>query len=101
MAYTGSPSSGTILQDPSIYTAMERMSIAAGTITPRYTPETKLAMRLDCSPHALPYDRLTVHKLNDQTMLVWVINKGDHVVLEDEVALFPSDKLITQLRMLK
>jgi hypothetical protein len=46
------------------------------------------------------FDFLAVHKLNDEKMAVFVCNNGDYAVIEDDANMFPSDALITQLRML-
>ncbi len=48
-----------------------------------------------------PFDHISSH-LCDDKVLVFVVphNKSDAVILEDDPNLFPSDTLITQLRLL-
>jgi hypothetical protein len=47
------------------------------------------------------FAHIDIHGHNDK-MFVWIITKaGDSVVLEDESALFPSDTLITKLKMME
>jgi hypothetical protein len=48
-----------------------------------------------------PFDYIATHRLNDQKIAVFVCNGADYCVLEDNVDLFPSDALITQLRMIQ
>ncbi len=49
---------------------------------------------------ALGLDHLHAHEDKDMTF-VFVVHMGKHVVLEDERTLFPSDQLITSLRLLR
>lgn len=48
-----------------------------------------------------PFDHISSH-LCDDKVLVFIVphNKSDAVILEDDPNLFPSDTLITQLRLL-
>lgn len=48
----------------------------------------------------MPFAFLECYK-RDETVFVFVVNSGDPVILEDGWDLFPSDKLITKLRILK
>jgi hypothetical protein len=64
------------------------------------SPRQMIGMRLHIPPDGvIPFDRIEVHHGADK-YLIWVVNKGQSVVLEDETGLFPSDALITQLRLL-
>lgn len=47
-----------------------------------------------------PFDHMTVH-LAEEKAIVFVVNNGQPVVLEDEKILFPSDKLVGQLQVLE
>jgi hypothetical protein len=52
--------------------------------------------------HPAGFNHITVHKSDDKTVLVFVVQKdGKYLVVEDEWNLFPSDALITQLRLLE
>jgi len=47
------------------------------------------------------FDYIASHRITDEKVAVFVCNNGSYVVLEDNTDLFPSDTLITQLRMLQ
>lgn len=47
----------------------------------------------------LPFEYLEVVEVKDR-MIVFVVHQGKPVVIEDELHLFPSDKLINALRLL-
>ena len=55
----------------------------------------------DLNPVAGLFDFLAAHRLTENKMAVFVCNNGSYVVLEDDTNMFPSDALITQLRMLQ
>lgn len=68
--------------------------------------ERMIYMRLQAgkgraNPAAGIFDFLAVHKLTDEKMAVFVCNNGDYAVIEDDANMFPSDALITQLRMVQ
>jgi hypothetical protein len=48
----------------------------------------------------LPCKVTHCHKLNDQKVVVFAISEGKAVVIEDDINLFPSDALVTAMRML-
>jgi hypothetical protein len=62
-----------------------------------YTPVAMIEMRLG---GAHGFDHLTVYGAKEKTF-VFIAHKGQGQILEDDPALFPSDKLITQLRLIK
>ena len=72
-------------------------------VSPRvYTLQEKMEMRMGWIPNRPPSSFASVeyHRLNDK-VFVWVLTKEEQsVVLEDEHALFPSDALITKVRMM-
>jgi len=72
-------------------------------VSPRvYTLQEKMEMRMSWVPNRLPSNFAFVEyrRLNDK-VFVWVLTKEEQsVVLEDEHALFPSDTLITKVRMM-
>ena len=72
-------------------------------VSPRvYTLREKMEMRMGWVPNRPPSSFASVgyHRLNDK-VFVWVLTKEEQsVVLEDEHALFPSDTLITKVRMM-
>lgn len=45
-------------------------------------------------------DFISSYRISPERVAVFVCNNGAYVVLEDDANLFPSDSLITQLRML-
>lgn len=47
-----------------------------------------------------PFQKISAHRLNPDTVVVFVIQNGKAILLEDGVDLFPSDTLVTQLRLL-
>jgi hypothetical protein len=47
------------------------------------------------------FDYIASHRITADKVAVFVCNNGSYVVLEDNSDLFPSDTLITQLRMLQ
>lgn len=61
----------------------------------------KIAMRLHVHEGALlPFQHIHAYKVDETKAIVLVVQDKQHVVIEDEWALFPSDKLVTQLRLL-
>ncbi|HEY7822613.1 MAG TPA: hypothetical protein VIG24_07265 [Acidimicrobiia bacterium] len=62
--------------------------------------EAMMRMRLRVSIHKdLPFQHMSTVEIEEK-ILVFVVQNNEYVVLEDETALFPSDTLITQLRLL-
>lgn len=60
-----------------------------------------IAMRLHIPEgETVPFDFLETH-LYKETVFVYVSVDGKNVILEDDAALFPSDTLITQLRLIQ
>ena len=47
------------------------------------------------------FDYIAAHRYAEGKVAVFVCNDGGYVVLEDNTDLFPSDALITQLRMIQ
>jgi hypothetical protein len=47
------------------------------------------------------FDYIASHRITAEKVAVFVCNNGSYVVLEDNTDLFPSDALITQLRMIQ
>lgn len=70
-----------------------------------FEPETKIAMRMHWpTNHHIP-DGVAVFQAYEiaghtNAYVFIIFTSGRHVVLEDEAGLFPSDALITQLRVL-
>jgi len=62
--------------------------------------EKMISMRLRSARESF-FQHWHCHKINDEKVVILVINNGTHVVLEDPWPLFPSDTLITQLRLLE
>lgn len=83
------------------------MSSAAGPHSHGFAPSPfeaspiqMIAMRLRVPPgQKLPFDHVNAY-LSDKVAAVFIVQNGKVVVLEDEPAIFPSDKLIAELRLL-
>lgn len=75
----------------------------AHTVAAKYvTPRAKIAMRLDVPEgSSLGFQHIDALGLNDEKMVVFLIVDGKPMYIEDDRALFPSDTLITQLRILR
>lgn len=59
-----------------------------------------LAMRMRVPEGSkLPFEHLSMH-VTDTAAFVFLVTKGKPVTIEDDASLFPSDQLITQLRLL-
>ena len=50
---------------------------------------------------SLPFDKLVCHELADKRVVVFVCQGDQATIIYDEADLFPSDTLMTQLRMIK
>lgn len=60
-----------------------------------------IGMRLRIQEGArIPCDFITAHEAGDK-VFVFVVHNGQPLVIEDDKDLFPSDKLVTQLRLLQ
>lgn len=57
----------------------------------------KARMRTDKN---LPLDAIHIHEVTSEVIVVFIVNKGQYVTIEDSAALFPSDALMTKLRVL-
>jgi hypothetical protein len=67
-----------------------------------WTLRDKILMRLDMPDgYHIGFHHLDAVRLNDEKMAVFVVFDGKHCTLEDDAHLFPSDTLITQLRILR
>lgn len=60
-----------------------------------------LAMRLRVAAGALmPFDFIQAHAINNERVVLFIVHKDTPMMLEDDGNLFPSDALITKLRLL-
>jgi hypothetical protein len=75
------------------------------TINPpqrRYSDVEKIGMRLDIPPGPMMgFDSIHVAPMGDSKKVVFLIVNGKPLMIEDDEHLFPSDTLITQLRLLR
>jgi hypothetical protein len=73
----------------------------AGVYTPHMFPfQDMIRMRLGLTPGApLPFQFLEHYKVSSEKHIVFVVQGGKPVIIEDG-ELFPSDQLITQLRLI-
>lgn len=58
-----------------------------------------LCVRLRCSPQAFPFPMFNSY-IGGETVFMAVMSGGELVTLKDDLALFPSDALMAQLRLL-
>lgn len=83
-----------------------RRVLASSSINDRrgrliFTPREKLFIRLNIQEgQHVPFNFLEAAKLDDDRMVVFVIVKDKYAAIEDDASLFPSDTLISQLRVL-
>lgn len=77
---------------------------ATAAIPPRWSEgnlQQMLASRLCWGIDAkCPFQRVLPIKVTDETVALFVVTKDDALVLKDDAKLYPSDALITQLRLL-
>ena len=75
----------------------------------KVSPMSMLCMRMQWGPYSrvepselstLPFEHVGVH-LGENKAIIFVVTKGEPVTITDDKALFPSDALVTQLRMLE
>jgi hypothetical protein len=90
---------GTTSADYNGLTVITQAGIESVTYTSAKL-EDMIRMRLRSAPGSF-FDHWHAYKAKDDKVVVLVVNNGAHVVLEDEWPLFPSDALITQLRLLE
>ena len=68
----------------------------------RYSDVEKIGMRLDIPPGPMMgFDSIHVAPMADGKKVVFLIVNGKPMMIEDDEHLFPSDTLITQLRILR
>lgn len=87
-----------------ITTAVDRRINTHSTFnsSQRFEDDRMIFMRLRVQAgDQKPFDFLATHRITEDKVAVFVCNNGSYVVLEDSTDLFPSDTLITQLRMIK
>jgi hypothetical protein len=58
-----------------------------------------IASRLRMNGQTLPFDHLYAAEM-DEKVVVFIVQNGQHVTLEDNKDLFPSDNMMAQLRLL-
>lgn len=73
------------------------------------TAMSKLAMRMQWGPYAprdvqgitasIPFDHMSIHEGSSKAF-IFIVHGSEAITLEDDMVLFPSDKLCTQIRML-
>jgi hypothetical protein len=73
------------------------------------SPMSMLMMRMQWGPFAggdegafvpsVPFEHMAVH-LGNGKAFVFIVSNGEAVTLSDDPGIFPSDALITQVRML-
>lgn len=73
---------------------------AEDTLTPERM-RGMIASRMRWSPAGLHFDYLEARKLNSEQAIVFLVVGDKAVMIYDDINLFPSDTLITQLRLLE
>lgn len=77
-------------------------SVAAHRQRLIFTPREKILIRLNITEgEYFPFDHLDAVPISEGKMVVFVVYKGQHTIIEDDAHLFPSDTLIAQLRVLR
>lgn len=92
---------------PDIYDIRDQNSMMNGRTLP--SAMSMLCMRMKWGPYndqrafgestGVPFEHLSIH-LGKEKAVVFIVTAGEPVTLEDEIGIFPSDALITQLRVL-
>lgn len=107
----GSPLPGKAVPEPDYFDRYEE-GIIYGARS-KMKPFTLLAMRMRWGVYAeplqqsdmglgngVPFDHVSLH-VGSEKVFVFIVTAGKQVTIEDEIKLFPSDTLITQLKMLE
>jgi hypothetical protein len=66
----------------------------------RLTDTSLLQARLDANAYGISFQFLEIAKKSDGTRVVFVMHNDQAVVIDDLPGLFPSDELITKLKLL-
>jgi hypothetical protein len=81
--------------------AVHRSIVAANNQQRSPTPRDKIMMRLDLPEGRRTFDYIHAQKSKSgDRYFVMILHDDKPVVIEDEASLFPSDALITQLRLI-
>jgi hypothetical protein len=77
------------------------MSTHISTQSPSYySLEQMICMRMSIREgRKLPFDCLKAHRCSDK-VVVFIVHKDQPVMIEDDHGLFPSDALVTKLRLM-
>ena len=60
-----------------------------------------IAMRLRIPPNAtMPFEFIEAHRIDEDRVVVFLVHNQQPLMIEDDGSLFPSDTLVTQLRLL-
>lgn len=79
----------------------QQAQTSLGTITDTEFRRKILAMRMRWQKETGPFQYLsTAHVPTTERVFVFLIHKDDAIVLSDDAYLFPSDTLLSQLRLL-
>lgn len=79
-------------------------AVGRGPSTPRvYTYQNKMEMRMGWQPGHVPsvFAFVEYRMVGDKAFMWILTNDGQSIVLEDDAALFPSDVLITKVRLME
>lgn len=60
-----------------------------------------LSVRMGWTHKMCPFETISCHKLNAEMAVVFLIVGGKALLIEDDLNLFPSDALVTQLRLME
>ena len=89
-----------LIDDTLIRSAMQNMLYPPVITATDWNAMPVVRMRLR-TPRGRFFDHWHMHKINDERVLILVVSNGQATMLEDEWPLFPSDTLITKLRLLE
>lgn len=102
------PSLGGIKVDKSHWNAMKAiMSAQSGMANSTPNPDTSPAalgnmidMRLRTPPGKFMFQFMQAFKMKNEKVVVFIVQNDQPTFLEDDWALFPSDELVTKLRLI-
>jgi len=81
-----------------------RQATGGGSMSPkienRRDRELMLSIRMRVSVDNLPFDDIYT-SLGKEKVFVFVVQNGVPIIFEDDIGLFPSDTLVTQLRLIQ
>lgn len=80
---------------------LSKKSVLVGIGGKGYSLLQMIAMRLHLNEgETYPFDFMEAHRIDESKVVVFLVNDKQPMMLEDDGHLFPSDLLITKLRLI-